>query len=182
MPASRPPPSRPLPAGRARPLGRAGKRNGSVYSFQYDPVGRLLEEQGFDGNATEGAAGMRNPIRFQGQYEDIEMGLCYNRYRYYDSDTARYLTQDPVGLVGGGNSYAYARNPTGWIDQLGLTPNCGGTATVHWHHNRGPGNAYGHYSIETNMGGKTMHTHQLGALGTPTMIINERPSDETCSL
>ena len=26
--------------------------NGSVYRFEYDPVGRLLQEQGFDGKAT----------------------------------------------------------------------------------------------------------------------------------
>jgi hypothetical protein len=44
---------------------------------------------------------------------------------------------------------------------------------VHWHDNRGPENAYGHYSIETNVGGKTVHRHQLGAPGTPTMISTD---------
>ncbi|WEF35466.1 hypothetical protein [Pseudoduganella chitinolytica] len=39
--------------GRAGPPVRAGNENGSVYRFQYDPVGRLLQEQGFDGKATE---------------------------------------------------------------------------------------------------------------------------------
>nr|WP_208281767.1 RHS repeat-associated core domain-containing protein [Massilia oculi] len=62
---------------------------------------------------------------FQGQYFDDETGLHYNRYRYYDSDTARYLTQDPIGLSGGENLYGYAPNPTGWKDPLGLTP-CSG--------------------------------------------------------
>jgi RHS repeat-associated protein len=71
-------------------------------------------------------AGIRNPIRFQGQYFDDETGLHYNRYRYYDSDTARYLSQDPIGLIGGENLYRYAPNPTRWIDPLGLTP-CAGT-------------------------------------------------------
>ena len=66
-------------------------------------------------------AGIRNPIRFQGQYFDEETGLHYNRYRYYDPDTARYLTQDPIGLNGGNNLYKYTLNPTGWIDPLGLT-------------------------------------------------------------
>ena len=43
-----------LPVGRARPSGRAGKRKTAVvYRFQYDPVGRLLQEQGFDGKTTE---------------------------------------------------------------------------------------------------------------------------------
>lgn len=66
-------------------------------------------------------AGIRNPIRFQGQYFDEETGLHYNRYRYYDPDTARYLTQDPIGLAGGFNVYSYTRNPTGWTDALGLS-------------------------------------------------------------
>ncbi|WP_426111648.1 RHS repeat-associated core domain-containing protein [Massilia sp. PWRC2] len=64
---------------------------------------------------------MRNPIRFQGQYLDEETGLHYNRYRYYDPDTARYLAQDPIGVAGGNNLYEYAPNPTGWMDPLGLT-------------------------------------------------------------
>jgi RHS repeat-associated protein len=66
-------------------------------------------------------AGIRNPIRFLGQYLDDETGLHYNWHRYYDPDTARYLSQDPVGLNGGENLYGYAPNPTGWMDPLGLT-------------------------------------------------------------
>jgi len=66
-------------------------------------------------------AGIRNPIRFQGQYLDEDTGLHYNRHRYYDPDVARYLTQDPIGLNGGENLYSYAHNPTGWMDPLGLT-------------------------------------------------------------
>ena len=57
---------------------------------------------------------------FQGQYEDEETGLYYNRHRYYDPDSARYLTQDPIKLHGGPNAYQYAPNPTAWIDPLGL--------------------------------------------------------------
>jgi len=68
-------------------------------------------------------AGIRNPIRFQGQYLDEETGLHYNRHRYYDPDMARYLTQDPIGLLGGINIYAYAPNPVGWLDPLGLSGN-----------------------------------------------------------
>ena len=63
---------------------------------------------------------IRQPFRFQGQYEDEETGLFYNRYRYYDPDSARYLTQDPIGLAGGINVYKYTENPIGWIDPLGL--------------------------------------------------------------
>ncbi|MDC6117325.1 RHS repeat-associated core domain-containing protein [Serratia rubidaea] len=44
---------------------------------------------------------MANPLRFQGQYFDAETGLHYNRYRYYDPQTGSYISQDPIGLVGG---------------------------------------------------------------------------------
>ncbi|RAU17471.1 hypothetical protein DN062_12290 [Nitrincola tibetensis] len=63
---------------------------------------------------------VKQPIRFQGQWEDEETGLYYNRYRYYDSSQGRYITQDPIGLSGGLNSYAYVGNPTAWVDPLGL--------------------------------------------------------------
>jgi RHS repeat-associated protein len=61
-----------------------------------------------------------NAVRFQGQYRDEETGLHYNRYRYYDPNTGRFISRDPIGLAGGVNVYAYAPNPVQWIDPLGL--------------------------------------------------------------
>ncbi|MGN6667052.1 MAG: RHS repeat-associated core domain-containing protein, partial [Trinickia sp.] len=68
------------------------------------------------------AAGVvaRNVIRFQGQQEDAETGLHYNRYRYYDPTSGRFVSQDPIKLRGGINIYAYGANPIGWVDPLGL--------------------------------------------------------------
>ncbi|WP_082350406.1 RHS repeat-associated core domain-containing protein [Xanthomonas oryzae] len=68
-------------------------------------------------------------FRFQGQYFDVETGLGYNRYRYYDSFLGHYIGQDPIGLNGGDNPYRYAPNPSGWIDPLGLTLRPGGAQT-----------------------------------------------------
>ncbi len=62
-----------------------------------------------------------NPIRFQGQYFDAETGLHYNRYRYYDPAIGRFVNHDPIGLTGGENLFAYAPNPVGWVDPLGLS-------------------------------------------------------------
>ena len=45
---------------------------------------------------------MYQPIRMQGQHYDEESGLYYNRHRYYDPTLGRYITQDPIGLLGDG--------------------------------------------------------------------------------
>ncbi|WP_322049649.1 RHS repeat-associated core domain-containing protein, partial [Paraburkholderia sp. J67] len=50
-------------------------------------------------------------LRFQGQYLDRETGLHYNTFRFYDPDVGRFINQDPIGLMGGVNLYAYAPNP-----------------------------------------------------------------------
>ncbi|MEU7434672.1 DUF6531 domain-containing protein [Streptomyces sioyaensis] len=62
------------------------------------------------------------PLRFPGQYFDAETGLHYNFHRYYDPETARYITPDPLGLAPAPNPSAYVHNPHRWTDPLGLTP------------------------------------------------------------
>lgn len=69
------------------------------------------------------------PFRFQGQYEDAETGLYYNRHRYYDPASGSYISQDPIGLAGGLRVYGYVEDPTGWIDPLGLACNQGGNGS-----------------------------------------------------
>lgn len=62
----------------------------------------------------------KNALRFQGQWGDDETGLHYNRYRYYDPHSGRFVSKDPIGLQGGPNIYQYAPNPILWTDALGL--------------------------------------------------------------
>ncbi|MEU1665501.1 RHS repeat-associated core domain-containing protein, partial [Streptomyces sparsogenes] len=62
------------------------------------------------------------PLRFPGQYYDPESGLHYNLHRYYDPDTARYATPDPLGLTPAPNPATYVHNPHTWSDPLGLAP------------------------------------------------------------
>ena len=64
--------------------------------------------------------GMTQPICFQGQWADEEIGLYYNRHRYYDPDMGRYITSDPIGLAGGLNGYGYVVDPIITSDSLGL--------------------------------------------------------------
>ncbi|WP_180060286.1 RHS repeat-associated core domain-containing protein, partial [Acinetobacter sp. YH12128] len=59
-------------------------------------------------------------IRFQGQYYDVETGLHYNRYRYYEPYSGRYVSKDPIGLMGGLNNSAYVSDPNQWVDPMGL--------------------------------------------------------------
>ncbi|SFU17827.1 RHS repeat-associated core domain-containing protein, partial [Kosakonia arachidis] len=59
-------------------------------------------------------------LRFQGQYLDRETGLHYNTFRYYDPTGGCYAQMDPIGLLGGLNTYTYVPNPQSWIDPFGL--------------------------------------------------------------
>jgi RHS repeat-associated protein len=90
-------------------LANAGR--GTAWLWDHDPFG----------NGAPTGAATYNP-RFPGQYYDGETGLHYNGFRDYDPSTGRYVQSDPIGLVGGINTYAYVRaNPIHRIDALGLT-------------------------------------------------------------
>ncbi len=87
-----------------------------------DAEGRVVwqaQYRGF-GRAKVVNASIDNPIRFLGQYEDSEVGLHYNRYRYYDPGSGQYTSQDPIGLVGGEQVSQYVSDPVNWVDPLGL--------------------------------------------------------------
>jgi RHS repeat-associated protein len=69
---------------------------------------------------------LENSFRFPGQVLDSESGLYYNWHRFYDPETGRYISADPIGLAGGINLYAYTENdPINWIDPEGLSPDAG---------------------------------------------------------
>jgi len=80
----------------------------------------------------DSAKAITNNLRYPGQYWDAETGLHYNDRRYYDPETGRYLSSDPIGYEGGINLYAYAGAAPGrYIDSTGediwmpnLSPPC----------------------------------------------------------
>ncbi|WP_248466225.1 RHS repeat domain-containing protein, partial [Pectobacterium versatile] len=120
----------------------SGERNGDIRWFNTDLNGAPLEMADADGavrwsgdygsfgdvnGQTQDSEGLRHgkpvesqPLRYAGQYADDETGLHYNLFRYYDPTVGRFTTQDPIGLNGGLNLYAYAPNPLSWVDPLGL--------------------------------------------------------------
>jgi len=59
-------------------------------------------------------------LSFQGQLEDEESGLYYNRFRYYDAESGGYVSADPIGLAGGLTLHGYVDNPGGWVGPFGL--------------------------------------------------------------
>jgi RHS repeat-associated protein len=67
---------------------------------------------------------------YTGREWDPETGLYYYRARYYDPKGGRFLSDDPIGLGGGLNLYAYvANNPVAFVDPFGLQHSPGGP----WH-------------------------------------------------
>ena len=92
-----------------------------VWRSQQDVFGQTIESVDCkDADYAAQQDKIPNPIRFQGQYFDDESGLHYNRFRYYSPGQARFIHQDPIGLVGGINHYQYAPNHVNWVDPLGL--------------------------------------------------------------
>jgi RHS repeat-associated protein len=118
-----------------------------VWAADYKVWGETtLRKTGTDGSArysrrrqAEPSPVLEQPFRFQGQQFDEETGLHYNRYRYYDPGVGRFISQDPIGLRGGSNLFAYAPNPMGWVDPFGLAkekdkpgcPSCEETVSVY---------------------------------------------------
>lgn len=107
-------------------------RDKQIYHYHNDHIGTpqiLTDKNGevvwdavykvFGAVANYAESFIDNPIRFQGQYLDTETGLHYNRNRYYHPGIGRFTNQDPIGLLGGENTYQYAPNPLRWVDPLG---------------------------------------------------------------
>ncbi|MDO4335711.1 MAG: RHS repeat-associated core domain-containing protein [Bacteroidales bacterium] len=62
------------------------------------------------------------PFRYQGQYEDVETGLYYNRFRYYSPEMGMYISSDPIGLAGNNPTlYGYVGDVNIWLDPWGYS-------------------------------------------------------------
>ena len=94
------------------PVEAYDKTGECIWSAELDIYGRVKE---FTGDVDF------VPFRYQGQYGDVETGLYYSRFRYYDPLVGQYTQQDPIGLAGGNPTlYGYVHDPNTWIDPFGL--------------------------------------------------------------
>ena len=88
-----------------------------VWSASYKPFGEAAVDEDPDGDGTEYSLNIRLP----GQYYDAESSLHYNYFRDYDPGIGRYMESDPIGLVGGLNTFGYVGgNPLRFSDPKGL--------------------------------------------------------------
>ncbi|MEQ1318878.1 MULTISPECIES: RHS repeat-associated core domain-containing protein [Acinetobacter] len=90
-----------------------------IWKAQYKAWGECQTEKA-KSNFFENSEIISNNIRFQGQYFDLETGLHYNRYRYYSPYIGRFVSRDPIKILGSYNIYQYAPNPIEFVDPMGL--------------------------------------------------------------
>ena len=97
--------------------GYADEGGSVVARWTYDAWGNALTEE-VDASAAELRA-VR--YRFQGRERSAATGLVNFRMRWYDPETGRWLSKDPIGLSGGLNLYAFCGNtPISLVDAFGL--------------------------------------------------------------
>jgi RHS repeat-associated protein len=108
--------------------------SGSQLAFLYDAngnVGQLVDEQGavqarYEYDAfgqvlvAAGAAANDNAYRYSTKMADVESGLVYYGYRFYDAGLGRWISRDPISEKGGANLLAFVGNDAGnAVDALG---------------------------------------------------------------
>jgi RHS repeat-associated protein len=105
---------------------------GRVYYYQQDGAGNVtgvIADDGTLANRTEyepfgtlvPGTGAVSGLGFKGREHDPPTGLVYMRARWYDPELGRFISEDPIGLSGGINPYAFAGNdPVNFADPSGL--------------------------------------------------------------
>jgi RHS repeat-associated protein len=86
-----------------------------------DSIGSVLEREQYEAfGASAGSALTR--YGYTGRELDSATGLMYYRARWYDPQQGRFLSEDPIGMLGGLNLYGYvANNPLSLVDPMGLS-------------------------------------------------------------
>jgi RHS repeat-associated protein len=110
---------------------RIGDRYYSVHTDHVGKIHALIDEDGQISLCNQGGAwGQQSqaeqpadakcPFGFPGQIRDIDLGVSYNRYRFYFPDAAHFMSPDPIGLWAGIDQYLYPSDPVNFVDPDGL--------------------------------------------------------------
>ena len=108
------------------PIAATNQAGQILWQADYAPYGKVIEVGAVRPEHIEGQrTAYTLALRLPGQWEDEESGLYYNDFRYYDPQSGRYLSPDPLGrmaeALGSPNAYAYVNNnPASYIDPWGL--------------------------------------------------------------
>ncbi|MFC1678047.1 RHS repeat domain-containing protein, partial [Planctomycetota bacterium] len=140
--------------------------------YEYDAYGNCtVLDQNFADNPN-GLSDFNNFYLFTGRRLDIldngSLKIQYNRNRYYDTHTGRWLTQDPAGYADSMNLYGYVKsNPAIHLDPFGLLSF--GLGRIDWH--------LDHEGINCCPGGwayftTNMVSPPIGSLGTLTTTVD----------
>ena len=101
--------------------------HGSVVGY-YNATGERMKQYDYDafGNRLEGSD--PDPFGYCGEYYDSESGNIYLRARYYNSETGRFISEDPA--KDGVNWYVYCGgDPILYVDPFGTYPIISGEGT-----------------------------------------------------
>jgi len=85
-----------------------------------DQAGNVVEQESYDsfGNSPGSA---KTRYGYTGRERDPGTGLLYYRARFYDPQLGRFVSEDPIGLGGGIDQFAYVgNNPQNAKDPFGL--------------------------------------------------------------
>jgi RHS repeat-associated protein len=121
-------------------------RLGSVRDLLQFNTQTIVEHRDYDGFGNivvDTAPAVGDRYGFTGREFDSNTGLQYNRARYYDPATGRWISEDPLRFAAGdANLYRYVRNQsTGLTDPSGLVAPPPGFERI-------GGNRFGDWTIE----------------------------------
>jgi RHS repeat-associated protein len=84
-------------------------------TYTFDSFGKLIASTGT----------LTNPFQYTAREFDPETGTYEYRTRYFDQNSGRFISEDPITFDGGINFYRYAQNnPALFTDPMGLSPSC----------------------------------------------------------
>lgn len=151
-----------------RPIQVYNEEGECVWETEYDIYGNL---RNLKGNRE------LIPFRQLGQYEDVETGLFYNRFRYYNPETGMYISQDPIGLEGNNpNLYAYVYDSNSWVDPFGLNP--GDPYGAKLKENLRQTQKYGQGGVKELENGRIRYYDKIKSASTPGEMAGMRPVRE----